>query len=80
MEMNDTSRFKLLLAFMTMFIAVCYPIVKPYFETYMDNFGEKAIIKSNLSSFSIESEIIKAWNKLLKKPERKKFKIAIGYH
>lgn len=78
MKMNDTARFKLLLAFMTMFIAVCYPIVKPYFETYLENFDEKEIKKPSLNSYSIENQIIKAWNKMLKKPERKNMKIAIG--
>lgn len=76
--MNEIARLKLLLAFMTMFIAVCYPIVKSYFETYLDNLGGKENIKPTLNSYSIENEIIKAWNKLLKKPGRKNMKIAIG--
>lgn len=79
MMMMDYTRFKLVFAFMTMFLAVCYPIVKPYLETYLDNFNEDTTLDS-FSKFSIESEIIRAWKRLIERPKRKQknTKIAIG--
>ena len=77
--MIDATRFKLLFAFMTMFLAVCYPIVKPYLETYLDNLNENTVV-DNFGKYSIESEIIRSWDRLVVRPKRKQknLKVAIG--
>ncbi|CAF0950549.1 unnamed protein product [Brachionus calyciflorus] len=81
MILVDNTRFKFVFAFTTIFLAVCYPIVKPYLETYLDNLNENTILQnSNFNKFSIEHEILRAWNRIIERPRRKNknLKIAIG--